>query len=310
MSGEREKRGTWRGSNAMSSFSEREGIRLSPSSAPDALEPGLRNRLWNAVRACYFSSVAWTPELDTLVHRLWDEHFKRPLDSIAYANVLKSIRDYYFQAEWFEVYDFVEFCSMAYPDPAVNANFHTQANTVLEQERAAYRFVSGRLVRITSGEEILAVERALDTSRSIPGVHERLRRALELLADRRKLNCPGAIRQSLYAVETLRQLSNGNGHDYFYRAAQVLESPALSPTFGRLFSGLSHYRFGAKRVVDGAGRNSEVGFDDAKLALVTCSALVNYVLARSSPKKAWRAEAGDTERTKQGGASVAARAAG
>lgn len=268
----------------MSSFSEREGIRTVTSCSEETLDPGLRNRLWNAVRASYFSSVAWTPELDELVRRLWDEYFKRPLDSIAYATVLGAIRDYYFQAEWFEVYDFIEFCSTVYSVPAVNAEFHAQANGVFEQERAAYRFVGGRLARITSDEEILTVERALETSRSIAGVHERLRRALEMLADRRKANCRGAIRQSVYAVETLRHLFNGNGHNYFDRAAKVLESPALTPTFGRLYGGISGYRHGARPALGEFGKDGDFSLEDAKFVLVTCSALVNYVLTRASSK--------------------------
>jgi hypothetical protein len=264
----------------MRTFSERTGLKPFKTVPADSLEPGLRNRLWNAIQACYLSSAAWSPELDEFVRRLWDEYFKWPLDAIPYGSVLQTIRDHFFRVEWYEVYDFIEFCAVAFPNQAVSERFVCQANAVLDQELAAYRFVGGRLVRITSEQEISAVEEALEGCRTLGGVHERLERALELLADRRALDCAGSIQQSLDAVEEIQHLFNGDGHSVFERAAQGLAaSPALQPAFSRLFS--NGHGNGAAGTPPVTGTNGEPGFEDAKFMLVACSALVNYVVSRS-----------------------------
>jgi hypothetical protein len=265
----------------MRSFSERTGLKPIRTIPADSLEPGLRNRLWNAVRSCYLSSAAWSPELDEFVRRLWDEYFKWPLDAIPYGSVLQAIRDYFFGAQWYEVYDFIEFCAMAFPSESASVRFIAQANSVFEQELAAYRFVGGRLARITSEQEIGAVEEALDASRSIDGVHERLERALELLADRRMLDYAGSIQESLHALETLQHLFNGDGRSVFERAARSLaRSPALAPALGTLCAGPRVVPPPHAGKATPTGEDETFGFEDAKFTLVACSALVNYVVAR------------------------------
>lgn len=264
----------------MRSFSERIGLKPIKTLPADSLDPGLRNRLWNAVRSCYLSGAAWSPELDEFVRRLWDEYFKWPLDAIPYGSALHSIRDYFFDAKWYEVYDFVEFCAAVFPSESANVRFIAQANAVFVQELAAYRFVGGRLVRITSEQEIDAVEEALEASRSIDGVHMQLARALELLADRRMLDYAGSIQESLHALESLQRLLNGDGCSVFERAARSLaNSPALA-SLGNLFAG--PHAVSPPRAGNGvlAGQDEEPCFEDAKFTLVACSALVNYVVAR------------------------------
>lgn len=56
-------------------------------------------------------------------------------------------------------------------------------NLVLEREASAYRFVAGKIVSITSNEEIADVERALVIGDSLALTRGFLRRSLNLLAN-------------------------------------------------------------------------------------------------------------------------------
>ena len=263
----------------MMSFSERAGLQSLKSLSADTLEPSLRNRLWNVIRSSYFSSAAWSPDLNAFVERLWDEYFKWPQDSIPYATVLQTIRDYYFHAEWNQVYDFLEFCPGAFPSADLNARFVARANAVFVQELAPYRFLGQRLVRVSSSEEFEAIEQALANAHPLESVQERLRRALDLLADRHAPDYEASIRESLEALAALERTLSGRAPKFLARMADAVEAGLPSVERSRKPSRQSRIWSGLGQGRD-AGRE-EAHFDDAKFALVVCSAAVNYALGKA-----------------------------
>jgi hypothetical protein len=264
----------------MRSFSERTRLQTLRDLSADAIEPGLRNRLWNVIHASYFSSPAWSADLNAFVDRLWDEYFKWPQDSIPHATVLQKIRDYYFHAEWNQVYDFIEFCASAFPESESNAGFTVKVNSVFTQELAPYRFLGQRLVRVASPEEFDAIEQALATVDLLEGVRERLHRAFDLLADRRTPNYEASIRESLEGLKALQGFLGESAPKFLRGMADAVESglPCLGrsekpPLIKRIWWGLSGRR---------NARREEAGFEDAKFALVVCSAFVNYTVGRAA----------------------------
>ena len=282
----------------MRSFSERTGLQSLKSLSADSLEPSLRNRLWNVIRSSYFSSAAWSPDLNAFVERLWDEYFKWPQDSIPHATVLQTIRDYYFHAEWNQVYDFLEFCAGAFPSADLNARFMARANAVFVQEFAPFRFLCQRLVRVSSSEEFEAIEQALASAHPLDGVSERLHRALDLLTDRHAPDYEASVRESLEALAALELTLGQRAPKFLGRMADAVEAGLFSAERSRkpsrqarIWSGLGQRR--------DAGRE-EAQFDDAKFALVVCSAAVNYALAKAAR--------GDSSLSPESEASVAHRA--
>jgi hypothetical protein len=55
-------------------------------------------------------------ELRQLCNSLWFNYFQKPLDQLDddWTETLKQLREYFFECEWFEVYDFIEFVGNNY----------------------------------------------------------------------------------------------------------------------------------------------------------------------------------------------------
>jgi len=124
------------------------------------MDSELRNRLWNELTIFYWSGAKKIlpqlfeseiyPEMVKFMHALWHDYFKKPFDSLPrkWERSLSEIRQYYFNCEWFEVYDFMEFAANHYPKRAINKKFTKGCNQVLEEELSAYRFVSGSFLSL------------------------------------------------------------------------------------------------------------------------------------------------------------------
>jgi hypothetical protein len=98
----------------LSRFSERKGYRPVKSLAQrESMDDDLRNDLWNTLYVWYFSSdkgidYRKLPDLSYLVHIMWRDYFKRPLDSLGgWPDIFDEIKKYFFECEWFEVYYFI-----------------------------------------------------------------------------------------------------------------------------------------------------------------------------------------------------------
>lgn len=120
----------------------------------------LRNSLWNVLDAAVWSSEGFlylkygTPGISPFSRELWSKYFKKPTDARPADEraKLREIRKYFFQCEWHEVYDFIEF----------SVNFFSRSmsrlsdmlNVVLERELSGYRIVAGHVVDITSEQEV------------------------------------------------------------------------------------------------------------------------------------------------------------
>lgn len=169
----------------------------------------LRNTLWNLLQIYVWAdgnqSVVFmkhqSTQIQNLCHKLWFEFFKRPLDTMDphWVNVVQALRKYFFQCEWYEAYDFVEFVAHNYfpkRDQLIRS-----CNQMLERESSGYRFLDGVLSPITDKVEINEVDQALEGPEDPVRAH--LRRALELLSDKANPDYRNSIKESISAVESL-----------------------------------------------------------------------------------------------------------
>ena len=136
-----------------------------------------------------------------LCERLWFDYFKKPLDLLdrRWTNVLEQLRTYFFQSEWYEVYDFVEFVANNYKRYNFRDAFIKSCNAVLEKKVSVYRFIDGLILRITEQEQLEEIELALAKARGPVQMH--LRRALEFLSNRDEPDYRNSIKESISAVE-------------------------------------------------------------------------------------------------------------
>ncbi len=200
-----------------------------------------------------------------------------------WSDTYKEIRQYFFNREWYEVYDFIEFISNNYPDEygQVNSEFMKFCNEILEQELSSYRFVIGRITEITTQTEIAEIEQALEIP--VRPVKEHLRQSLDLLADRKNPDYRNSIKEAISGVESLCKHITKNNKAELGDALKEIESmmklhPALKSAFAKLYGYTSDADGIRHALLDEPNVNSE----DAKFMLVSCSAFINYLMAKSS----------------------------
>src|ERR1700687_1165725 len=221
-----------------------------------------------------------------LLRGLWLDFFKLPLDGLRndFTEAYSTLKEWFGAAEWYLVYDFVEFVPGAFPDSACNDRFRQYCNTILEREKAGYRFVGDRLAQITSDIEIAAIEEAQRSP--IDSVAQHMRCSVALFADRNEPDYRNAMKEAISAIEALVRRHSGGDKGDLGRLLTRLEKegvlhPALKAALGKLY-GYSSDESGIRHaLID----QPTVTFDDAKFMLVICSAFVNYAQAKLSAVK-------------------------
>lgn len=283
----------------MKLFSQRKGLKPIRSAIQvDSMDKSLRNRLWNALTICYWDTAGpWLTDQDnnkinTLCHALWHLYFGKTVDVIeeSWRITLDEIRDYFFTCKWNEVYDFIEFVATHYPQESsgykkLNNIFMDSCNSVLKQDLSAYRFVDGKIVQITSEEEINEIEKALDIPTPLKPVKKHLTKALNLLADRKKPDYGNSIKESILAVEAICGLITKNHKATLGQALKEIDKtntivihPALKKAFGNLYG----YTSDADGIRHALLEKTDLDIEDATFMLVSVSAFINYLRSKLS----------------------------
>jgi len=276
-------------------FSQRKGLKPVKSVMQvDSMDSELRNGLWNALTISYWDQVKdeWlyrseNEKIDTLFKRLWHNYFKRPLDTLRdyWPETYEETREYFFNYNWYEVYDFIEFIANNYPDEynKVTPKFMDSCNSVLERELSAYRFVGGKITQITSKEEVSEMEEALEISKPFKAVNTHLKRALDLLSDRKSPDYRNSIKEAISAVEAICNLITKEKKASLGQALKKIENKvSLHPALKNAFSSLYGYTSDAEGIRHALLDEPNLSFEDAKFMLVSCSAFINYLINKIS----------------------------
>jgi len=253
----------------------------------------LRNKLWNAVAISVWDkyhsdgirSYTRNSNIGPLFCLIWNDFFEQPIDTIPkyFNEALSSVRNSYFNFQWFEVYDFIEFVAQNLPKFLDSDRFCTLCNSILDEEKSAYRFLKGQIVEITSDVELEAVEAAIETGTQFPGVETHLRTAIKHLSDRKKPDFRNSIKESISAVESLCRVVTGDPKATLNKALAVLESKKrLHARLKTSFTALYEYSSDADGIRHGMLDEPELSFVDAKYMLVACSGFINYVTGKLS----------------------------
>jgi len=275
----------------MKLFSQRKGFKpIKCEMQVDSMDRELRNCLWNALTIFYWSKVKGKvispyKNIKILLIKLWDSYFKKPIDTLGnyWPKTHMKIRDYFFSCKWYEVYDFIEFIANNYPIVDINSKFMKSCNYVLERELSAYRFVGGRITQITSKEEVEEIEKALEISNPLKAVNIHLRRALDLLADRKSPDYRNSVKESISAVEAICNLITKEKKTTLGKALKKIEDKiSLHHALKSAFSSLYGYTSDAGGIRHALLDEPNLSFEDARFMLVSCSAFVNYLISKAS----------------------------
>lgn len=276
-------------------FSKRKG--LSPvrdTVQKDGMDDALRHGLWNALHLCIWQRITYDHYEQTfrssnvydLFQHYWHNLFKIPLDNLP--NYLddahKRVRKYFFECQWYEAYDFIEFTAQNCPED-LKDGYVKFCNHILEKELSAFRFVDSQLTDITSEEEIESIEAAIGSTTKYSGANKHLKTALGFLSDRKSPDYRNSVKESISAVESLCVSISGDSKATLGAALNTIErSHQLHPAFKKALSSLYGYTSDSDGIRHALLEESSVSYSDAKFMLVACSAFINYVLGKTSEK--------------------------
>lgn len=158
--------------------------------------------------------------------------------------------------------------------------FQKWFNDLFEREYVGYRFVTGKIVPITDKIEMQEIEEACQTP--FEGARIQLQKALGFLSDREHPDYKNCVKESVCAVESICKIIIGDDSATLGKALKKLENCGLE-LHHALREGISSlYGYASDK---GGIRHSEgetestVTFEEAKFMMVTCSAIVNYLVA-------------------------------
>ena len=279
-------------------FSERLGISPVKSTIQiDSIDDDLRNGLWNALTIFYWDHVKtmnglykeYDSRMARLVQLIWLDYFKLPVDDIPFlwSRTCDALKNHFYHCEWYRVYDFVEFvwqrCRGDFGQQVQALSFVEYCNQILEREVSAYRFVGGRLARLTSKEEVAAVEEAMASADVMQPVAAHISAALALLADRKSPDYRNSIKESISAVEAVcKLLARDEKADLHTAIRKLRGSMGVHPALGKAFINMYGYTSDADGIRHALLDEPNLSFEDAKFMLVSCSAFVNYLVAKAT----------------------------
>jgi len=255
----------------------------------ESIDDDLRNRLWNTVLEDFFYILNKYPsaQVDKICKPIWKEFYKFPIDTIPLSSYFNSynvsrfiryIRKWFFNAEWFDIYDFIEFIAII-DSQVINVGFTKKCNWALEKEVSGYRIVNEKVVQITSEEEVQAIEDATANTDQWKSVSTHLKTALDELADRKTPNYRNSIKESISAVEAFCKIVTKDDKATLGKALTEIEKQhqihgALKTAFSAIY-GYTSDSGGIRHALLESDVKTE--FEDAKFMLVACSAFINYL---------------------------------
>lgn len=282
----------------MAKFSERIGaVEKVKTLQLEDVNDDLRNSLWNLFYKLYdeFRKKYWRK----VALHIAQYFRKSPADELPYQDYecRKWVKQYFYSLEWHGVYDFTEFIVknhriMTRERVGYDYHYHNinqpdlikHINSILERELSGYRFISGLLTPITEVEEINEIEGAIQTAQQhkLYGTREHIKTALALLGKKPEPDYRNAIKEAISAVESItKQISDTNSHGLDGALTKLAK---VSNIHGALKSGfLKLYGYSSD---EGGIRHAileepNVGFAEAKYMIISCSAFVNYLVAKA-----------------------------
>lgn len=277
----------------MKRFSQRKGfVPVREIVQRDSISSELRNLLWNVLDSAIWSNsnyvrrpyaeLSSNTEFERFSWNLWHDHFRKPVDKRPYEahDVIASIRKHFFECEWYEVYDFLEFIVQQNNVGLSTGRITDALNNVLVRELSAYRIVSNVVTDITDEAEIEMLEQALEDDR-FSGVAGHLASALDHYSNRAHPDYRNSIKESISAVESMARIVSGNpkatlGDALKTIAARGALHTSLKDGFLKLYGytsdegGIRHAMMDEPNLTD----------TDARYFLLSCTSFVNYLKAQ------------------------------
>nr|WP_157851402.1 hypothetical protein [Rhodobacter capsulatus] len=285
----------------MRRFSERLGI-IKPREALQikSMDDRLRNRLGSCADKTFWQSCAssrgFDYTADIIIEHIQDSFFGEPVSGLSWDH-RQNIIAFLVKLQgfgWNEYYDFCQFLAdfskiyVGGQDTSgiryLAENYIILCNNVLEEEKSGYRFVGGELCPIVSDLEVAALEAAVNVSDKYRAARIHVETAIKMYSDRKAPDYRNSIKEAISAVEAFFSVFNAEKSKNMQGALasarkKGLNLPrALENGISNIYGWTSDEAGVRHALFEDKGKVSE---PDARFALITCAALINYLVQTS-----------------------------
>lgn len=212
----------------------------------------------------------------------------------SFDSCLHTVYTIFDEGDYYDVLDTIEFFSESlyvhnyveekkqrqYGNPYAQVRLDLCAvyNQLLENEYVGYRFVGGKITRITNSKEIETINKASLTS--CEKINEHIDKAISYLSETGDKDYKNSIKESITAVETLASMIAKNDKATLGGLIDQIDKkksihPALKEAIKKLY-GFASDEPGIRHGKEGEG--NDVNYEEAEFVLVICSAITNYLI--------------------------------
>lgn len=268
-------------------FSDRIGATIPPNVLQvNEMSIALRSSLWNYLLRTILKTDGSQEQNKTRdnITIICERFIKLPFDELPVGshNMKLWLKSIFFNSNfnWYNVYNLIEFIT---DEIAQYDNFRRYINNILEEELSGYRYIGAKLAPITSLSEIESITTSIEIAKKsqLYGTTKHLETAIALLSIKPKPDYRNSIKESISAVESLVKKLTGEEGGGLDKALAKLEAKVR---FHRAFKAgllrLYGYTSDEHGIRHAILEEPNVGFDEAKFMLVSCSALVNFLIAK------------------------------
>ncbi|WP_131027522.1 AbiJ-NTD4 domain-containing protein [Klebsiella variicola] len=269
-------------------FSQRYGyVKVEDVFQLNDLNEETRKAIWNYLYLGLFSNRGLQDRPTRCAQSIWIHYFNNPADNIpaydrdfTYANsLLTTIKEYIYEAKWFNVFDLLEEL-LDYTSDFYQFDLGEYINAVFEKYGVGYRVIDGLITPISDEVEIESIEGAL--ANNTESARNHFTRALELMADREQPDYRNSIKESISAIESLCKKISGNEKGTLGDCLKTIEDkghihPAMKRAFQQLY-GYTSDQGGIRHAL--TDDSEEPTLEEARYMLVICSAFSNYLVSK------------------------------
>jgi hypothetical protein len=257
------------------SFSDRLGITKPKTILQvEAIDDDLRNGLWQACTESYFHfgnihNYKFDEPFRAIMARVYVDFFKKTSEVVPYGyeSGIGAIREWFFKAEWWQVYNCVEFFLSEFDEPPF-----PQAGL----------FRAGQFVAITDKVELSTVSQAANLGSKFSGAREHIRSAIALFSKKPHPDYRNSVKESISAVESTARIVTGNPKATLGDALKAMNSKiAIHSALREGMNKLYGYTSDEGGIRHALLEESNVDEAEAKFMMVACSAFVNFCIQRS-----------------------------
>lgn len=156
---------------------------------------------------------------------------------------------------------------------------YCEMNKIFEKEFVFYRFVNRKIVKIINDAEIEEISYAVCTPYDL--VNRSISKSIDLLSENGNKDYENSIKESITALEQVSNILLGTSGLVLSNAIeQILNKYTINEHLKNAIKEIYRYSNDSNTVRHGNNKKKEkISFNEAKLMLVLCSGIINYLIS-------------------------------